>query len=472
MTSPKKGKSKPFEDLLFKFSDVPRYLKDYLSNVIDLKKGVDAQATINDIKNNSSLAGANAWMLMCSIVIASIGLSQNSQALIIGAMLISPLMSPILGIGLSIGVNDMVTLRNSLSHFAIAIIIALLTSYIYFELTPFDEITSEISARTKPTFLDIFVAIFGGFAGIISIARKDVSTTLPGVAIATALMPPLCVTGFGMAHGDWEMASASFYLFFLNTFFVALSTYLIVRYLKFPYRHYLDSKKEKLNIALIIGFSLALMIPSLGIFFNVLEDHRIESNLKIFTKECLGVNSIYLDSYNHEKNITTGESTLFLKVYGDAISDLQIPEYEQCLSKLGDKNDAKFNIKIISTSEVKLDDVEIIEQNLASIASELEKSQQERINNNNLINYYKASHIDSLLFDQIRDEVRALYPNIERFGLANIHNTNFVNTTHDLPTLMVNWSNQANNQIVGNNSRLTSYLKERLNVDSIYLINY
>ncbi len=468
MSSPKKGNSSQGEPLLFKLKDIPRYLKSYLADVIDLKKGVDAQATIADIKKNSSLAGANAWMLMCSIVIASIGLSQNSQALIIGAMLISPLMSPILGIGVSIGINDMATLRNSLSHFAIAIFIAVLTSYIYFELTPFDELTSEISARTKPTFLDIFVAIFGGFAGIISIARKDVSTTLPGVAIATALMPPLCVTGYGLAHGEWETASAAFYLFFLNTFFVALSTYLIVRFLEFPYRHYLDAKKERLNIILIIACSLALVIPSYLIFTDVLTNHRLERSLAAFKEDCLKENDIYLDSYHHETNDSTGHLTLFLKVYGDVISDEQVPEYEECLSTLYKK---EFEIKIISTSEVKLDDVELIEENLQTITAELDKQQQERANNTKLISYYKESHIDSVIFDQIRDEVKALYPDIEKFGLATIHNTNFSNTSHDLPTLMINWKRKTDTQ-TENNLKLTSFLKERLDVDSIYLINY
>ena len=203
-----------------KLSKAWHYFSDFVIDIVDLKKGVDPLRTIEDTRNGLSITGANAWMLMCSIIIASIGLSQNSQAVIIGAMLISPLMAPILGIGLSIGINDMNTLRQSLIHFAIAIFIAILTSSIYFYLSPIDAVTPEIEARTRPTFLDIFVAIFGGTAGIISIARKDISTTLPGVAIATALMPPLCVTGFGISHMLWDIAARSFYLFFLNSFFV------------------------------------------------------------------------------------------------------------------------------------------------------------------------------------------------------------------------------------------------------------
>jgi len=222
------------------FRDFFRGLKNYILDVIDLDKGVDKVATIQEIKDKKSMDGANAWMLMCSIVIASIGLSQNSQAVIIGAMLISPLMSPILGIGLGVGINDYGTLLKSLRHLGLAIAITLITSTIYFAITPFDDLTNEIKARTEPTFLDIFIAIFGGIAGIVSIARKDISTTLPGVAIATALMPPLCVTGYGIAHLDWQITLTSFYLFFLNTFFVAASTYLIIKLLRFPLRKYIN----------------------------------------------------------------------------------------------------------------------------------------------------------------------------------------------------------------------------------------
>ncbi|NNE26740.1 MAG: DUF389 domain-containing protein [Saprospiraceae bacterium] len=171
--------------------DIKDYFVKLINDFIDLSHGVDKWGTIREIKAKQSMSGANAWMLMCSIVIVSIGLNLNSQAVIIGAMLISPLMSPILGIGLGVAINDKAALYNALLHFGAAILIAIVFSTIYFWLTPLDAFTEEISARTAPTFLDVLIAIFGGIAGIISIARKDISTTLPGVAIATALMPPL-----------------------------------------------------------------------------------------------------------------------------------------------------------------------------------------------------------------------------------------------------------------------------------------
>ena len=220
----------------------------FFYDLIDLKDGMDRKGTIQNIKDNKRMRGANAWLLMCSIMIASLGLDLNSPAVIIGAMLISPLMSPILGVGLGVGINDRETLYVSLQHFVIAIGIALFTSTFYFFFTPFGDLTDEIRARISPNTLDALVAFFGGIAGIISGSRIDKSNAIPGVAIATALMPPLCVTGYGIANGEWEIMSKSFYLFFLNATLVALATFLIVRFLRLPMKKYETIRdKKKMN---------------------------------------------------------------------------------------------------------------------------------------------------------------------------------------------------------------------------------
>ena len=275
-----------------------QYFSDLLKDVLHLEHGVDKNATILEIKSKQSMSGANAWMLMCSIMIASIGLNLDSQAVIIGAMLISPLMSPILGIGLGVAINDKNALYHALMHFSAAIVIALVTSTLYFMITPLDELTPQIEARTAPTFLDILIAIFGGIAGILSIARKDIATTLPGVAIATALMPPLCVAGFGLANGEWGIASKAFYLFFLNTFFVAFATYVILRRMRFPYKVYTTPKERRKNIIIIILFSIMMIIPSLLIFKTVFKKYQREKKLKTFiTNEFTGEDINYIDGY-------------------------------------------------------------------------------------------------------------------------------------------------------------------------------
>lgn len=256
--------------------------RSWFQDFINLKDGMDRDGTIITIKTNKRMRGANAWLLMCSIMIASLGLDLNSPAVIIGAMLISPLMAPILGIGLAVGTNDRETLLISLRHFLIAMLIALGTSMTYFWISPLDQITDEIQARTAPGILDVGVAVFGGLAGIISTTRKDKSNAIPGVAIATALMPPLCVTGFGIVNGDYGIAINSFYLFFMNSFTIAGTTYLIIRLLDFPFMSYVDpaeARKTRIRIAI---FSILLIIPSIFIFRNVWQKLQYEDSIRTF----------------------------------------------------------------------------------------------------------------------------------------------------------------------------------------------
>ena len=196
-----------------------KYLLKVLNRVANISDGTDVFGTIEHIKKDINIRGSNIWILVCSTMLASIGLDLNSAAVIIGAMLISPLMSPILGIGLAVGINDRDTLIESLKNFGLAIAVSLLTSVFYFLITPLGEPTSEIIARTQPTLLDVFVAIFGGIAGIVAGSRKEKTSAIPGVAIATALMPPICVAGFGIATGHWNYFAGAFYLFFINAVF-------------------------------------------------------------------------------------------------------------------------------------------------------------------------------------------------------------------------------------------------------------
>ena len=187
------------------------------------------------------------WLLVGAAALASIGLDTNSTAVIIGAMLISPLMSPILGIGLSVGIHDKQLLVRSSRNLAIAVVLSLAASFIYFSISPFANPTAEIEARTYPTLLDVMVALFGGVAGIISSSRSGPSNALPGVAIATALMPPLCTAGYGIATQQWNYFGGAFYLFFINAVFISLATFLIVKYLQFPEKVYRTEKQQSLS---------------------------------------------------------------------------------------------------------------------------------------------------------------------------------------------------------------------------------
>jgi uncharacterized hydrophobic protein (TIGR00271 family) len=258
----------------------------FFKDITNIHQGSDQIGTINSIMANKTMKGANVWLLISAIVVASIGLDTNSPAVIIGAMLISPLMSPILGVGLSVAINNRITLKASLKHLGIAIVVSLATSFLYFVSTPLSiEPTSEILARTSPTFLDVFIAFFGGIAGIVSGTRLEKSNAIPGVAIATALLPPICVAGYGLAHGEWWIFLNAFYLFFINSVFVALATYLIVRLLDFPFKQYVDEKEKKRSQLLITGFVILVIVPSTFIFFNVLKDLRQKQFVKEYVAD-------------------------------------------------------------------------------------------------------------------------------------------------------------------------------------------
>lgn len=247
---------------------------NWFQQVFNIKEGTGYAEMANTIGEGISIKGTNLWLLICSALLASIGLDTNSTAVIIGAMLISPLMSPILGVGFSVGVHDRELFLRSIRNLAYATFFSLLTAVIYFAITPLGEPTAEILARTRPTLLDIGVAFFGGVAGIVSGSRKEKSHALPGVAIATALMPPVCASGFGLATGRWDIFGGAFYLFFINAVFIALSTYLIVKLLQFPFKAYVDKVKQKRVARAAFVMLLFISIPSFWFLFSVYQQNH------------------------------------------------------------------------------------------------------------------------------------------------------------------------------------------------------
>jgi uncharacterized hydrophobic protein (TIGR00271 family) len=252
---------------------------------VNIKDHHNKDFAINNLSKGIYIKGANLWYLICSSLIASIGLDTNSPAVIIGAMLISPLMSPILGIGLSIGIYDKELLFASLKEFLFAVFLSVLISSLYFLISPLGNITNELLVRTTPTLLDIFIAFFGGIAGIVAASRKGVVNSIPGVAIATALMPPICTAGFGLATGTPSIFFGAFYLFFINAVFISLSSFLIVRLLKFPYKEYINTVKESRIKKLIFIIVIVVSIPSFVIFYNIIKNADEQKKIKSFINQ-------------------------------------------------------------------------------------------------------------------------------------------------------------------------------------------
>lgn len=214
------------------------------------------------ISANTRVTGTNMWVLIFAIAVASIGLNVNSTAVVIGAMLISPLMGPIVGIGYGLAVGDTALIRQAVRNIIIFVVISLITATLYFLLTPLKEAQSELLARTQPTLWDVLIAFFGGSAGIVALTRKEGGNVIPGVAIATALMPPLCTAGYGLAHGNWHYFLGASYLFAINCVFIAFSTLLFSKLLKLPRRGLVTESKRRLQSIIITAVVLAVMIPS------------------------------------------------------------------------------------------------------------------------------------------------------------------------------------------------------------------
>ena len=237
-------------------------VKTYIGDIVSLSDHIDTDKASQYIRSNIDFKGPNAYILAFAIIVASVGLNTNSIAVIIGAMLISPLMGPIFGIGYGLGTNDTSFLKKSFKNLIVMVVISILASTVYFLVSPLElENPTELLTRTNPTIYDVFIALFGGSAGIIEISRKDKGTVISGVAIATALMPPLCTAGFGLATGSLKYFAGALYLFSINSIFIAIATLLAVKYLKFPMATFTDPAKQKRVSRWIAALVIIIIMP-------------------------------------------------------------------------------------------------------------------------------------------------------------------------------------------------------------------
>ena len=453
------------------YKTIIKFIKIKLFGITSLQDGTDIDGTIEYITKNIDIKGSNIWILFCAAMLASIGLDVNSTAVIIGAMLISPLMSPILGIGLSVGTFDKDILINSLRNFGFAVLLSLIFSTIYFSLTPLGLPTSEILARTSPTLLDVGVAFFGGIAGIIATSRKDKSNAIPGVAIATALMPPLCTVGFGIANLDLSIIFGAFYLFFLNAVFISLSTYLIVRVLDFPIKHQLDTIKEIKIKRYVWSFVIIIMLPSLYILYEVVIEARTNKSIQSFMEK--EVKNKDYEAIKWEIIKDNNNESLKLYVVGSDINQSKI-EYLQ--NKLKYYNLSEYKLKIIQMNIGDNDKEQIKRELSGEVAMSVVKQMQ---TNNELINT-KKTKLDSLqnviddytmkndLRLEIEKELNVLFPDFSEFSFGII-------TYSNDKSLVINKIIKA--KYNGNNKskqnlelKLQEFLKVRLKTEFVELI--
>jgi uncharacterized hydrophobic protein (TIGR00271 family) len=291
-----------------------RFLKDRFDLSMDK---ADELQTIDYVRKNVEFKGANLWILIFAIFVASVGLNVNAPAVIIGAMLISPLMGPIIGVGMGVGINDFELIKKSLKNLAVAIIISVLTSALYFYTSPLSDAQSELLARTNPTIWDVLIALFGGFAGIVAGSSKEKSNAIPGVAIATALMPPLCTAGFGLATGNFFYFLGAFYLFFINSVFISLSTFLMVRFLKYPKKEFVDPLVEKRVKTSIALFVIITIVPSVFLGVQVVRESIFERNANLFIQKELSFEGSRVISTSFDPQ--SDPPSIEISLYGEKI---------------------------------------------------------------------------------------------------------------------------------------------------------
>ena len=281
--------------------------KEFLKEYLDLRKDKDNElSTVESIRKGVEFKGANLWILIFAIFMASLGLNVNSTAVIIGAMLISPLMGPIMGIGLSVGLNDFELMKRSFKSFLVATAFSVATSTFFFLISPIDEAQSELLARTSPTIYDVLIALFGGLAGVVAFSTKEKGNVIPGVAIATALMPPLCTAGFGLATGNLVYFMGAFYLYFINSVFISVATFIGVRVMHFHKKEFVDVTRERTVRRTIVFLVVATMCPAIYLTYHIIKDSFYERTVNRFVTEELSFDKTQILD---KKVIHKGDST-------------------------------------------------------------------------------------------------------------------------------------------------------------------
>lgn len=306
----------------------------YFINLLSLRDGEeDKSKTMDDVRSSISFRGANLWILACAIMVASVGLNVNSTAVVIGAMLISPLMGPIVGAGFALGINDFGLLKRSLKNLLIATFVSLFVSTVFFFLSPFKEASTEILARTSPNIYDVLIAFFGGVVGAIAITRIEKGNPIPGVAIATALMPPLCTAGFGLANGDFKYFFGAIYLYSINCVFICIATFAIVKYLQYPSITFVDEKRKKFITRLVTIIVVLMIVPSSFFAYNLYREQQFRlAAEKFITEEFTNEgNTLVYKKINYSPKKKSIELAFLQKNYDST----EIKQLEKTMTKFG-----------------------------------------------------------------------------------------------------------------------------------------
>ena len=454
-----------------------RSVRDFIYGIFDFKGDTDRESTVEAVKADIPFRGATAWILICSIFVASVGLNANSTAVVIGAMLISPLMGPILGIGLSIAINDIDTLRKSLVNFGVMVVLSVATAFLFFWLFPLREETSELLGRTRPDFRDVLIAFFGGLALIIARTKKGtIASVIFGVAIATALMPPLCTVGYGLAEflkenpNGLSFAIGAMYLFGINTIFIALATFIVVKVLGFPMIRYANSKRRKRIARFASVAALIVMLPAGYTFYKVIKESRFNVAAKNFINTELNSleNADYIKK-NASYDFNAGDGgMIMLTTFGqdvipestEAVLRGRMQSYKPLAQATFEINQAVFE----NGFEDELNFMEELRTRDSLIL--LNQTQKIRYYEQELAKLRRLER-DVIPFKEICDEAKINYEDLLQINYARTYQNNF-QKIDTLAVFSIKWKDSLSVDTRADNTRkLTNWLKFKLKADTV-----
>ena len=450
-------------------------IKTFMVELLDFREDTDRDATIQAIKEDIPFKGATAWILVCSIMVASVGLNADSAAVVIGAMLISPLMGPILGVGMSIAINDIDTLKRSLINLATMIVLSLLTAFLFFYFFPLNEETSELLGRVSPDIRDVLIAFFGGLALIIARTKKGtIASVIFGVAIATALMPPLCTAGYGLAIGNWSFFLGAMNLFTINTIFIALATFIVLKVLRFPMLKYANSAKRRRIARFAALIALLIMVYPTITFLRVLEKSGLENDYKSFIADEVESNR---ELWFQSGTPNWEDKTIALYFNGEVpdatVADLknEIKKYEKIkdfeLDIKGNKTRGFDKISDAYDRAIRdLDQKDLIIKGLQDQVEELKTG----ITDLNKQIESKSSSANAVSFTNLSRDTKLRFNDLEYFGYSKmLESKDFINID-TVSVANVRWKVSLKDSVVLARERdLQVWLKKELKVDTVMI---
>jgi uncharacterized hydrophobic protein (TIGR00271 family) len=464
------------QDIIFFTRLLVGSILKFVRELMNIKDDTNEQGAIEAIKSGIEFKGYNVWILICSIFIASIGLNISSTAVIIGAMLISPLMGPILGVGLAVGTNDFKTLIKSLKNYGIMVGISLLAATIYFLISPLNEATPELMSRVSPTILDVLVAVFGGLAGVIAISCEKPTNIIPGVAIATALMPPLCTAGYGLANGNLTYFAGALYLFLLNSVFICLTTFIVIRYLHFPLKEHMDKVRERMVKKYILIFTLLVVVPSTWLFVTVILESKFRLNAEQFLSEQIVGSDLDIHVHSKEVTYTDSISEIIVFVAGEYIPPPTEREWRKQLP-FYDLDDCRFTLYQNALNpelfETKATDSEAVTA-LLDGQNDLRLERDELEDQNDLLlRELDGVRGKTISFGTLQQNMKISFKEIEQFSYGLTVQSGLSGTADSIFTFVVEWKTSVDTALLPSRERdLHDFLKLNLKQDSVRIMHY